>query len=167
MVHPSEKTTVLSLSVPGPLPHTGNARISYILGYRSKRLSQVNVIWTIDGTTTGNEIVIGIANSLRDHFSSEHFKPDSVVTNHQLAANTILMFRGSDNQKRTMVLLLSVVVASAQSEEKKGPETPPVDARIAVYRRCYAPRCFQGGQGPSSDPADRASITTIGFVGTK
>jgi hypothetical protein len=33
-VHPSEKTTVLSLSVVDLLPHTGNARISYILGYR-------------------------------------------------------------------------------------------------------------------------------------
>jgi hypothetical protein len=65
-----------------PAAHTGNARISYILGYRSKRLSQVNIIWTSDGTTTGDETVVGIANSLRDYFSSENFKPDSVVTNH-------------------------------------------------------------------------------------
>jgi hypothetical protein len=44
-----------------PAAHTGNARISYILGYRSKRLSQVNIIWTSDGTTTGDETVVGIA----------------------------------------------------------------------------------------------------------
>jgi len=35
-IHPSEKTTVLSLTVDDLLPHTGNARISYIFGYRSK-----------------------------------------------------------------------------------------------------------------------------------
>jgi hypothetical protein len=77
MVHPSEKTTVLSLSVADLLPHTGNARISYILGYRSKKLSQVNIVWTSDGTAAGDETVVGLANSLRDYFTSENFKPDS------------------------------------------------------------------------------------------
>jgi hypothetical protein len=37
-VHPSEKTTVLSIGVADLLPDTGNARISYIFGYRSKKL---------------------------------------------------------------------------------------------------------------------------------
>src|SRR6266446_9641835 len=59
-VHPSEKTTVLSLSVVDLLPHTGNARISYILGYRSKKLSQVNIVWATDGTAAGDETVVGI-----------------------------------------------------------------------------------------------------------
>ena len=35
-IHPSEKTIVLSVTVTDLLPHTGNARISYNLGYRSK-----------------------------------------------------------------------------------------------------------------------------------
>src|SRR5207245_5841546 len=39
-VHPSEKTTILSLSVTDLLPHTGKARLSYIFGYRSKKLIQ-------------------------------------------------------------------------------------------------------------------------------
>ena len=34
---PREKTAVLSLLVPDLLPHSGNARISYILGYKSKK----------------------------------------------------------------------------------------------------------------------------------
>jgi hypothetical protein len=53
MVHPSEKTIVLSLSVADLLSHTGNARISYILGYRSKKLTQINIVWTADGTANG------------------------------------------------------------------------------------------------------------------
>jgi hypothetical protein len=102
-VHPTEKTTVLSLSVTDLLPHTGNAHISYILGYHSKKLGQVNIVWTSDGNTPGDETVVGIANSLRDYFISENFKPDSVVTNNQLAANKILVFRGSDEQNRTVL----------------------------------------------------------------
>ena len=38
-IHPTEKTAVLSLLVPDLLPHSGNARVSYILGYKSKKLA--------------------------------------------------------------------------------------------------------------------------------
>jgi hypothetical protein len=72
---PSEKTTVLSLSVTDLLPHTGNARISYILGYRSKKLAQINIVWTSDGTDAGDETVVGIANSLRDYFATSISSP--------------------------------------------------------------------------------------------
>jgi hypothetical protein len=146
-IHPSEKTTVLSLSVADLLPHTGNARISYILGYRSKKLSQVNIIWTSDGTTAGDEIVVGIANSLRDYFASEKFKPDSVVANHQLAANTILVFRGSDDQKRTVLLLLSGVAASAESEEKKAPKPSPLTLELSYIADAAHPDVFRIGKG--------------------
>ncbi len=146
-VHPSEKTTVLSLSVTDLLPHTGNARISYILGYRSKKLSQVNIVWTSDGTTAGDETVVGIANSLRDYFTSENFKPDSVVVNHQLAANTILVFRGSDDQKRTVLLVLSGIAAAARSEEKKAPKTPPLTLQLSYIEDAAHPDVFRISKG--------------------
>ena len=145
-LHPSEKTTVLSLSVADLLPHTGNARISYILGYRSKKLSQVNVVWSSDGTTGGDETVVGIANSLRDYFTSENFKPDSVVVNHQLAANTILVFRGSDDRKRTILLVLSGVAAAARSEEKKAPKPPPLTLELSYIEDAAHPDVFRIGK---------------------
>jgi hypothetical protein len=147
MVHPSEKTTVLSLSVADLLPHTGNARISYILGYRSKKLSQVNIVWTSDGTAAGDETVVGLANSLRDYFTSEKFKPDSVVVNHQLAADVILVFRGSDDQSRTVLLLLSGVAASARSEEKKSPKPPPLTLELSYIEDPAHPDVFKIGKG--------------------
>jgi hypothetical protein len=147
MVHPSEKTTVLSLSVADLLPHTGNARISYILGYRSKKLSQVNIVWTSDGTAAGDETVVGLANSLRDYFTSENFKPDSVVVNHQLAAGAILVFRGSDDQNRTLLLLLSGVAASARSEEKKSPKPPPLTLELSYIENPAHPDVFKIGKG--------------------
>ena len=91
-VHPSEKTTVLSLTVTDLLPHTGSARISYIFGYRSKKLIQVNLLWSSDGSPAADETIVGIAKSLRDYFASENFASDSVVANRQLAENTILVF---------------------------------------------------------------------------
>jgi hypothetical protein len=146
-VHPTEKTTVFSLSVTDLLPHTGNAHISYILGYHSKKLGQVNIVWTSDGNTPGDETVVGIANSLRDYFISENFKSDSVVANNQLAANKILVFRGSDEQNRTVLLVLSGVAASAQSEEKKTPKTPPLTLELSYIEDPAHPDVFKIGKG--------------------
>ena len=146
-VHPTEKTTVLSLSVTDLLPHTGNAHISYILGYHSKKLGQVNIVWTSDGNTPGDETVVGIANSLRDYFVSENFKPDSMVANNQLGANTILVFRGSDERNRTVLLVLRGVAASAQSEEKKTPKPPPLTLELSYIEDPAHPDVFKIGKG--------------------
>jgi hypothetical protein len=145
-VHPSEKTTVLSLSVGELLPHTGTARISYILGYRSKKLSQVNIVWTSDGTTAGDEVVVGTANALRDYFTSQTFQPDSVVVNHQLAANTILVFRGSDDRKRTVLLVLSGMAAAVTPDEKKA-KTPPLTLELSYIEDAAHPDVFRIGKG--------------------
>jgi hypothetical protein len=146
-VHPSEKTTVLAVTVADLLPHTGTAHVSYILGYRTKKLSQINIIWTSDGTAAGDETVVGIANSLRDYFASENFKPDSVIANHQLAENTILVFRGSDEQKRTVLLVLSGVAAAARSEEKKAPKPPPLTLELSYIADAAHPDVFRIGKG--------------------
>jgi hypothetical protein len=83
-VHPTEKTTVLSLGVVDLLPDTGRASVFYIFGYRSKKLVQINILWSSDGSTPGNETVVGTANSLRDYFALEIFIPDSIVANRRL-----------------------------------------------------------------------------------
>ena len=147
-VHPSEKTTVLSLLVADLLPRTGNARIFYILGHRRKKLSQINIVWSSDGSTAAAETVVGTANSLRDYFVSENFKPDSVVANQQIAPNTILVFRGSDDQKRTVLLVLSGVAASACSEERESAAGATADPRTFIYRGRRTPRRVTHRQRP-------------------
>lgn len=147
VVHPSEKTTVLSLSVTDLLPHTGTARISYILGYRSKKLDQVNIVWTSDGTVADDETIVAMANSLRDYFASENFKPDRVVVNHQLPDDGILVFRGSDDQNRTVLLLLSGAAGSARSEEKKSPKPPPLTLELSYIEDPAHPDVFKIGKG--------------------
>jgi hypothetical protein len=130
-VHPAEKTTVLSIGVADLLPNTGSVRISYIFGYRSKKLIQINVVWTSDGSAASDETVVATANTLRDYFAPQNYKPDSLVANRQLADNTIIVFRASDLQGRTVLLVLSGVAAAARSDGKKGPRPPPLTLKLS------------------------------------
>jgi hypothetical protein len=145
-VNPSEKTTVLSLVVPDLLPRTGKARISYIFGYRSKRLIQVNILWSSDRSAAGDEAIVGAANSLRDYFVSENFRPDSVVANRQLAPDAILVFRGSDDQKRTILLVLSGVAATARADDRKAPR-PPLTLELSYIEDAAHPDVFKISKG--------------------
>jgi hypothetical protein len=146
-VNPSEKTTVLSATVSDLLPNSGNARISYIFGYRSKKLIQVNVVWTSEGNEASDETLVGTANSLRDYFASQNYKPDTVVANRQLAENTIVVFRANDLQGRMVLLVLSGVAAAARSEEKKGPRSPPLTLELSYVEDAAHPDVFRIGKG--------------------
>ncbi len=144
-INPSEKTTVLSLAVTDLLPRTGKAHISYIFGYHSKKLIQVNILWWSAGNAAADETIVGAANSLRDYFALENFRPDSVVVNRRLGANTILVFRGSDDQHRTVLLVLSGVAASARAEDKRQP--PPLTLELSYIEDPTHPDVFRIGKG--------------------
>jgi len=145
-VHPSEKTTVLSLTVTDLLPNTGNAHVSYIFGYRSKKLIQINIVWTSEGSAASDETVVGTANSLRDYFASQNYKPDSAVANRQIAEDTILVFRANDRQERTVLLVLSGVAAAARREEKKGRQ-PLLTLELSYILDAAHPDVFRIAKG--------------------
>lgn len=146
-VDPSEKTTILSLVVTDLLPHTGKAHISYIFGYHSKKLIQVNILWGSDRSAADDETIVGTANSLRDYFASENFRPDSVVANRRLAANAILVFRGSDDRNRTVLLVLSGAAGSARPEGKNAPRPPPLTLELSYIGDAAHPDVFRIGKG--------------------
>jgi hypothetical protein len=146
-VHPSEKTTVLSIGAADLLPNIGAARISYIFGYRSKRLIQINVVWTSDASAASDEAIVAAANSLRDYFAAQHYKPDSVVANRQLAENTIVVFRADDLQGRTVLLVLSGAAAAARSEEKKAPQPQPLTLELSYILDAAHPDIFRIAKG--------------------
>src|SRR5215211_6686520 len=78
--HPREKTAILTLTVEDLLPDVGPAQISYILGFASKQLVQVNIVWTSDGRTAArDEAIIAAANTLRDHFLVQYHAADEIV----------------------------------------------------------------------------------------
>ena len=146
-VHPSEKTKVLSVTVSDLLPNTGSARVSYILGYRSKRLIQINILWASEGDAASYESVVGTANSLRDYFAAQNYKPDTVVANRKLAENTIVVFRAGDLERRMVLLVLSGFAAAARGDEKKGARPPPLTLELSYIEDAAHPDVFRIGKG--------------------
>jgi hypothetical protein len=143
-VHPSEKTTVLSLTAADLLPNTGNAQISYILGYLSKKLVQVNLLWTSDRSTARDEVLVGAANALRDYFTVQNYKSDNTVANRQVAENTIIVFRARDLKGRTVLLVLSGTPATAHTT-KQG--QTPLTLELAYIEDMAHPDIFRIGKG--------------------
>jgi hypothetical protein len=114
--HAVEKTTVLTITVPDLLPDSGPARISYILGFKSKRLIQVNILW---GTPVGAEIdpekMRASGNALAQYFLGLGFPRDNIILNATLKDGSVVLFQGTDAQKRTAVLRF---VQSAEEGKK-------------------------------------------------
>jgi hypothetical protein len=144
-INPVEKTTILSLTAGNLLPDTGPARISYILGYRSKRLIQVNILWASNGTSAASDDeVVASANALRDYFSAQKFKPGSVVRNQKLGDGAILVFRGGDEEGRMVVLVLSGSAAAG----RRGRKPPsPLTLELSYIANGVRPDVFRIRKG--------------------
>jgi hypothetical protein len=102
----AEHTEVLTMSAPDVLPEGGTAEVSYVFGYKTKKLIQVGVLWSreIDDKMTPEKLVSN-ADTLRAYFMTAGYKPDTIAENAPVA-NGVLMFRGSDASGHTTILLL-------------------------------------------------------------
>lgn len=127
--NPSERTTVLSVTVNELLEGAGKARISYILGYSTKKLIQVNIVWgtTIDPQTKPERLV-GAANQLRTLFLNSGYDRETVASNVATADGSITVFQGQDLDKRMTLLRLVSTPAPAPSKQhgKAEPAGPTV-----------------------------------------
>ncbi len=127
--NPSERTTVLSVTVNELLEGAGKARISYILGYSTKKLIQVNIVWgtTIDPQAKPERLV-GAANQLRTLFLNSGYDRETVASNVATADGSITVFQGQDLAKRTTLLRLVSTPAPAPSKQhgKAEPASPTV-----------------------------------------
>ena len=131
--HPSEKTTVLSIQVNDLLPETGTAIVSYILGYQSKKLTQVNVAWQGKDAALGSAAV-----TLRDHFLAQRFPAQASVHDAQLPDGSILAFRGVDEKGR-MVMVIYQPAPKAEA----GKETPAALLRLSYILSPENPDIFR------------------------
>ena len=140
-MHPRERTTVLSVAVGGLLPDAGPAQLSYILGYASKRLIQINIAWSSDGRTAArDEAVVTGANALRDHFRAWHWAPsDEVVANQRVGANTFLVFRAAQADGRMVVMVLSGSAAAERIDRT----SPPLTLQLSYIRDHKTPDIFR------------------------
>ena len=107
-VHPNEKTISLEIKVSKLLPESDPAKIFYILGYKTRRLIHINVIWGRPVMKDPNaEAVVATANQLRNHFVQKKYQKEGFALNAQMGEGIILVFQGKDRKGRAARLLLS------------------------------------------------------------
>ena len=117
--HPNEQTVTLGVQVDKLLPESGPAKVFYIMGYKSKRLIHINVIWGKPVTKNPNaEAVVATANQLRNHFAQKKYQKEGFALNAQLGEGVILVFQGKDRKGRAAKLLL--INPKAEGDTKAG-----------------------------------------------
>ncbi|WP_158817526.1 hypothetical protein [Methylocapsa sp. S129] len=101
-----EHTQVLTLKAADVLPEGGSAEVAYVLGYKTKKLIQVNISWSkaTDDKLTPERLTAN-AETLRAYFLGAGYKADTIVNNAPMN-NGVLLFRGADSSGRTTALLL-------------------------------------------------------------
>ena len=108
LVNSNEKTVTLGIDVKDLLTGSGPSKVFYILGYKSKRLIHVNVIWGRPVQKKPNtESVVSTANQLRNYFAQKRYHKNGFALNAQIGEGVILVFQGRDKKGRIARLLLS------------------------------------------------------------
>ena len=117
--HPNEKTVTFGIQVDKLLPESGPAKVFYIMGYKSKRLIHINVIWGKPITKKPNaEAIVATANQLRNHFAQKKYQKEGFALNAPLGEGVILVFQGKDRKGRAAKILL--VNPKAEGDTKVG-----------------------------------------------
>jgi hypothetical protein len=131
----TEKTAILTIAVPELIERAGIARISYIFGYTTKKLIQVNIVWgTPVDPQAKSELIVAAANQLRQLFTEAGYDPATIVTNARTADGAIIVFQGQDADKHTTVLRLVSAQTPPEKEAKgNGKEKPPAQTQTALF----------------------------------
>ncbi len=133
-IHPLERTTSLSITVPDLLPGTGTAQILYILGFESDALIQVNVIWGAPADPGFDPAqVTAAASSLRDFFLGQIHVDGSVISNVRLGRDMLLLFSGADADGHHVSLSLAGVAVGGDADAS-GP-FPQIDTTDRLVLR--------------------------------
>lgn len=121
---PTERTTALLVKVNDLLPDSGPAVIAYLLGYKTKKLFRVNVIWGQEiGSPTKPEQIVGTANALRNYLLGQGYRQEGLILNQALGDDNVLVFQGTDEQSRLTELILGIT--------KKPPAKPDAQPEVA------------------------------------
>jgi hypothetical protein len=132
----NERTSLLTIQVPDLIEGAGIARVSYILGYTTKKLIQVNIVWgTPVDPQAKPEGIAAAANQLRDLFMSAGYDPASVVSNARASDGEVIVFEGQDTDKHTTLLrFLSVQPPEKdQKDSKDAKKSASVTALFLSY----------------------------------
>jgi hypothetical protein len=122
-VNPLEKTTSLEVTIPKLLGVGGTAKIGYLLGYKSKKLMQINIVWGRGAEESGKKVIaqeiVNTANFLRNHLLKKEYKKDGFAANQRVNDETTIVFRGKDKKDRMAILLLTSAKVTKDMDTKK------------------------------------------------
>lgn len=145
----SERTSILSTTVPNLIEGAGKARVSYIFGFTTKKLIQVNVVWgtPVDPAVRADQIVAA-ANQLRDLFVASGYQANTVHTNAATKDGTIVVFEGADADKHaTLLTLINGQVPGAVKNGKREPPTQTIVLRLSYILDPENPDIFRLKRG--------------------
>jgi hypothetical protein len=118
-VNPTEKTTVLAIVVTDLIPGAGTARVSYILGYTTRKLIEVNIVWgsSVDPQAKP-DIVTAAATQLRNLFLTSGYDPGTIATDTRGGDGWLVIFAGQDADKHSTVLRLLQGRMASQNQQQ-------------------------------------------------
>lgn len=136
-VNPIDKTLGVSIQVPDLLPGSGPAQVAYIFGYKSKKLIQVSILWgTLANPKPDASALTTAASLLRNYFAQQGFRNDKMVMNGRFDDGTLLVFRGTDEKGRMVLLLLNTPRDQVDAEAEKA-QTQAVPMREPSLQLLY------------------------------
>ncbi len=106
-VNKVDRTTILSIKVPDLLPESGIAQVNYKLGYKGKKLIQIDVIWgqAVDPKVSPQSLTAIMVN-MRQYLQERGFNKEKIVVNATTPQpGILLMFRAEDEKSRVVALL--------------------------------------------------------------
>ena len=140
-----QHTEVLSVQVPGLVPDGGAAAISYVFGYQSHKLIEVNILWSpeIDPKTTP-AMLYQDGQSLQQYFAGEGFPADR-STGNIATPNGVLLFRATDTTGNAVLLILSGTIQKDEKDAKS--VLSPTTLTLAYAADPLHPDVFQLTKG--------------------
>ena len=140
-----QRTTVLGIQIPDLVPQGGIAAISYVFGYQSHKLMEVNILWSpeIDPKTTPH-MLYQTGETLQQYFASENFPADR-STGNIATPNGVLLFRATDASGNAVLLILSGSIT--KDPKNNATELNPTTLTLAYASDPMHPDVFQLPKG--------------------
>jgi hypothetical protein len=140
-----QHTAVLSVKIPDLVPGGGAAAVSYVFGYQSHKLIEVNILWSpeIDPDTTP-AMLYQDGESLQQYFAGEGFPADR-STGNIATSNGVLLFRATDATGNAVLLILSGNITKNQKADKS--VLSPTALTLAYAADPMHPDVFQLAKG--------------------
>ena len=116
--NPVQKTAIITVKAPNLLPDGGAADVTYVFGYHSHKLIEINILWSkaTDPKITLAQLERNGA-ELQTKFRGEGFPPKGTAANLAVPGG-LLLFRANDKAGHAIVLVLAGTVTKNAKSDK-------------------------------------------------